>query len=43
MAWLGLRVWTWWLASVFIFAVSGSDLVARAVATRRWYREGFPD
>ena len=42
-AWLGFVLFTWSLASVFILAVSAANLVPRAWATHRWYRERFPD
>jgi 3-oxo-5-alpha-steroid 4-dehydrogenase 1 len=42
-AWAGLALCTWSLAGVFIFAVSAANLVPRAFATHRWYRERFPD
>ena len=42
-AWAGLALCTWSLAGVFIFAVSAANLVPRAIATHRWYRERFPD
>jgi 3-oxo-5-alpha-steroid 4-dehydrogenase 1 len=41
--WAGLALCTWSLAGVFIFAVSAANLVPRALATHRWYRERFPD
>lgn len=41
--WAGLALATWSLAGVFIFAVSAANLVPRALATHRWYRERFPD
>ncbi|MBM4396974.1 MAG: 3-oxo-5-alpha-steroid 4-dehydrogenase [Deltaproteobacteria bacterium] len=42
-AWLGFAIATWSLAGVFILALSAANLVPRAVATHRWYRERFPD
>jgi 3-oxo-5-alpha-steroid 4-dehydrogenase 1 len=42
-AWAGLALCTWSLAGVFIFLVSAANLVPRAHATHRWYRERFPD
>jgi 3-oxo-5-alpha-steroid 4-dehydrogenase 1 len=43
LAWAGFALCTYSLAGVFIFAVSAGNLVPRAVATHRWYRERFPD
>jgi 3-oxo-5-alpha-steroid 4-dehydrogenase 1 len=42
-AWMGFAIFTWSLAGAFIFAVSAANLVPRAFATHRWYRERFPD
>jgi 3-oxo-5-alpha-steroid 4-dehydrogenase 1 len=42
-AWAGFMLFTWSLASVFIFLVSAANLVPRAWATHRWYRARFPD
>jgi 3-oxo-5-alpha-steroid 4-dehydrogenase 1 len=42
-AWAGFALLTWSLAGVFILAISAANLVPRAVATQRWYRERFPD
>lgn len=41
--WVGFAVMTWSPAGVFIFAISAANLVPRAVATHRWYREKFAD
>jgi 3-oxo-5-alpha-steroid 4-dehydrogenase 1 len=41
--WAGFALFTWSPAGVFIFAVSAANLIPRAVATHRWYRERFPD
>jgi 3-oxo-5-alpha-steroid 4-dehydrogenase 1 len=43
VAWAGLALCTWSLAGVFIFLISAANLVPRAAATHRWYRERFPD
>ena len=42
-AWAGFMLFTWSLASVFIFVVSAANLVPRAWATHAWYRARFPD
>ena len=42
-AWAGFALCTWSLAGVFIFLISAANLVPRAFATHRWYRERFPD
>ena len=42
-AWTGFAIATWSLAGVFILALSAANLVPRALATHRWYRERFPD
>lgn len=43
MAWVGFATLTWSLAGVFILTLSAANLVPRALATHRWYREKFPD
>jgi 3-oxo-5-alpha-steroid 4-dehydrogenase 1 len=43
LAWLGFAAMTWSLAGVFILTLSAANLVPRAIATHRWYRERFPD
>ncbi|MCC6337535.1 MAG: 3-oxo-5-alpha-steroid 4-dehydrogenase [Myxococcales bacterium] len=43
LAWTGFALFTWSLASVFILVVSAANLVPRAWASHRWYRERFPD
>jgi 3-oxo-5-alpha-steroid 4-dehydrogenase 1 len=42
-AWAGFALCTWSLAGAFILLVSLGNLVPRAWATHRWYRERFPD
>jgi 3-oxo-5-alpha-steroid 4-dehydrogenase 1 len=42
-AWAGWALATWSLAGVYILALSAANLLPRAVATHRWYRERFPD
>lgn len=42
-AWTGFALLTWSLAGVFILTISAANLVPRAIATHRWYRERFPD
>jgi 3-oxo-5-alpha-steroid 4-dehydrogenase 1 len=41
--WAGFALCTWSLAGAFIFLISIANLVPRAFATQRWYRERFPD
>jgi 3-oxo-5-alpha-steroid 4-dehydrogenase 1 len=41
--WLGFALATWSLPGVFILAISAANLVPRAVANDRWYRERFAD
>jgi 3-oxo-5-alpha-steroid 4-dehydrogenase 1 len=41
--WAGFAVCTWSLAGVFVLLVSIGNLVPRAFATHRWYRERFAD
>ncbi len=41
--WVGFAVFTWSLGGVYILAISMANLIPRAVATHRWYRDEFPD
>jgi 3-oxo-5-alpha-steroid 4-dehydrogenase 1 len=41
--WAGFALFTWSPAGVYILAISAANLVPRAIATHRWYRERFPD
>jgi len=41
--WIGFALFTWSPAGIYIFAISAANLVPRAFATHRWYRERFPD
>lgn len=43
IAWAGFALLTWSLAGVAIFLITAGNLVPRAFATHRWYREKFPD
>lgn len=43
VAWTGFAIFTWSLAGVYILAISMANLIPRAIATDRWYREKFPD
>ena len=43
VGWAGFALMTWSLAGVLIFCISAANLVPRAFATQRWYRERFPD
>jgi len=42
-AWAGFALCTWSLAGAFILLVSMGNLVPRAWATHRWYRQRFPE
>jgi 3-oxo-5-alpha-steroid 4-dehydrogenase 1 len=42
-AWAGFALATWSLAGVYILGLSAANLVPRAIATHRWYRERFPE
>jgi 3-oxo-5-alpha-steroid 4-dehydrogenase 1 len=42
-AWAGFALCTWSLGAVFVLAISLANLVPRAFATHRWYRERFAD
>ena len=41
--WTGFSILTWGLPGVFILAITAANLVPRALANHRWYREKFPD
>lgn len=41
-AWAGFSLMTWGLPGVMIFLISAGNLVPRALATHKWYRERFP-
>jgi len=41
--WLGFAIFTWSLAGVYMLLITMANLVPRAIATHRWYREKFPD
>jgi 3-oxo-5-alpha-steroid 4-dehydrogenase 1 len=41
--WLGFALATWSLPGVFILAISAANLVPRAIANDRWYRQRFAD
>ena len=43
IAWAGFSLMTWGLPGVMIFLISAGNLVPRAFATHKWYREKFPD
>lgn len=43
MAWTGFAIFTWSLAGLFILSISAANLLPRALANHRWYREQFPD
>lgn len=41
--WTGFALFTWSPSGLFILAISAANLVPRAIATQRWYRERFAD
>ncbi len=43
IAWAGFSLLTWSLAGVVIFLITAGNLIPRAFATHKWYREKFPD
>ncbi|MFQ6329318.1 3-oxo-5-alpha-steroid 4-dehydrogenase [Nocardia sp. CWNU-33] len=43
LAWAGFALLTWSLAGGVIFLITAGNLVPRAIATHRWYREKFAD
>jgi 3-oxo-5-alpha-steroid 4-dehydrogenase 1 len=43
IGWLGFAIFTWGLPGVFVLAISAANLVPRAIANHRWYRERFDD
>lgn len=43
IAWAGFALLTWSLAGVVIFLITAGNLVPRAIATHKWYREKFED
>ncbi|MGW4366256.1 3-oxo-5-alpha-steroid 4-dehydrogenase [Nocardia takedensis] len=43
VAWTGFALLTWSLAGVVILLITAGNLVPRAFATHRWYRERFAD
>jgi 3-oxo-5-alpha-steroid 4-dehydrogenase 1 len=42
-AWAGFALCTWSPGGLFIFSISCANLIPRAFATHRWYKERFPD
>lgn len=43
IAWTGLSIFTWGLPGVVILLISAGNLVPRAFATHKWYKEKFPE
>lgn len=43
IAWTGFSIFTWGLPGVLILVITAGNLIPRAVATHRWYKEKFPD
>lgn len=41
--WTGFAILTWGPGGIFIVTISAVNLVPRAIATHRWYKERFPD
>lgn len=43
IAWTGFSILTWGVPGLIIFLISAGNLVPRAFATHKWYREKFSD
>lgn len=43
LAWTGLALASWCPGGLFVLTVTLANLVPRALATHRWYRQTFPD
>jgi 3-oxo-5-alpha-steroid 4-dehydrogenase 1 len=43
LMWTGFATFTWSLQGVFILGITAANLVPRALANHRWYRERFED
>lgn len=43
LLWAGFALFTWSPGGVFIFVISAANLVPRAFATHRWYKDRFPE
>ena len=43
MIWTGWAIATWSLAGLSFAVFTAANLVPRALANHRWYRETFPD
>ena len=43
LMWTGFAIFTWSLQGVFILGITAANLVPRAIANHRWYRERFED
>jgi len=43
VAWAGFAICTWSLGAVFVLAISCANLIPRAFATHKWYRQQFED
>jgi 3-oxo-5-alpha-steroid 4-dehydrogenase 1 len=41
--WVGFAIMTWSLAGIYILTISMANLIPRAIATHRWYRQRFAD
>lgn len=41
--WFGFALMNWSLAGVYILAISAANLLPRAIATHKWYKEKFAD
>ncbi|MBM4468809.1 3-oxo-5-alpha-steroid 4-dehydrogenase, partial [Rhodococcus hoagii] len=41
IAWAGFALLTWSLAGVVIFLITAGNLIPRAIATHKWYRDKF--
>ena len=42
-AWTGFSIMTWGLPGLVILLISAGNLIPRAIATQRWYRDKFAD
>lgn len=42
-AWTGFAILTWGLPGIVILLISAGNLIPRAIVTKRWYEEKFPD
>mgnify|MGYP000374409786 CR=1 FL=1 len=43
IGWAGFAIMSWGLPGVVIFLISAGNLIPRALATKTWYQQKFPD